>query len=251
MQYEIRAMSLAEILDMGFRLLRNHFGLLLGISAVVYLPYAVLAGLFEATFETDALAGGDLSLSLISIWLVIALMAFTVVSPLVTCAITHALGEIYLGRPASISSAFGAALPRLLPLAGTWLLAALAVGAGLLLLFVPGVYLMLAFTLVTQIIMLEGLAGVPALARSRHLMVGNLLRAFALGLVVAILGGVLSFGLELVFAVVPSFGVVGSALAQAVAFAYYSAVGVVFYFDVRARKEAFDLEHLARLVEMG
>jgi hypothetical protein len=250
MQYEIRAMSLAEILDMGFRLLRNHFGLLLGISAVVYLPYAVLAGLFEATFDSQAL-GGDLSLSLISIWLLLALVAFTLVSPLVTCAITHALGELYLGRPTSIGGAFRAALPRLLPLAGTWLLAAFAILAGLLLLVVPGLYLMLAFTLVTQIIMLEGLAGVPALGRSRHLMQGNLLRAFALGLVVALLGGVLSFGLELVFAVVPNFGVVGSALAQAVAFAYYSAVGVVFYFDVRARKEAFDLEHLARLVELG
>ena len=251
MQYEIRAMTLAEILDMGFRLLRNHFGLLLGISAVVYLPYGILAGLFESTFESQALGGGALSLSLISIWLLLALIAFTIVTPLVTCAITHALGELYLGRPSTLPGAFEAALPRLLPLAGTYLLAALAILAGLILLVVPGLYLMLAFTLVTQIIMLEGLAGVTALGRSRHLMRGNLLRAFALGMVVALLGGVLSFGLELVFAVAPGFGVVGSALAQAVAFAYYSAVSVVFYFDVRARKEAFDLEHLARLVESG
>ena len=33
MGYEIRQMSFAEVLDTGFRLLRNHFGLLVGLAA--------------------------------------------------------------------------------------------------------------------------------------------------------------------------------------------------------------------------
>ena len=53
---------------------------------------------------------------------------------------------------------------------------------------------------------------------------------------------------SLVFSFVPMVGPVFSGLASAVGTAYVSAVIVVLYFDVRCRKEAFDLEHLAQLV---
>ena len=42
MAYEIRAMSFAEVLDTGFRLIRDHFALLVGIGLVLYAPLAVL-----------------------------------------------------------------------------------------------------------------------------------------------------------------------------------------------------------------
>jgi hypothetical protein len=43
----------------------------------------------------------------------------------------------------------------------------------------------------------------------------------------------------------------GRGLAQAMGNAFTSAVAVVLYFDIRCRQEAFDLEHLARLVAAG
>jgi hypothetical protein len=250
MQYEIRAMGLAEILDMGFRLLRNHFALLLGIAAVIYLPLGFLTATFKQLFEAPP-AGADLGMWIVAGYVLLFLVTATIVSPMVSCAITYAIGELYLGRPTSMAAAFGAALSQLLPMAGTYFLASIAIGVGLLLLVVPGLYLMLAFALLTQVIMLEGTAGMNALSRSRELMQGNLMRGAALLLVLSLLGGVLSIGLGLAFAALPALDFLGSALAQAVAFAYYSAVSVVFYFEIRARKEAFDLEHLARLVESG
>ena len=42
MSYEIRELSFGEILDMGFTLLRNHFAVLFGIAAVLYLPVGIL-----------------------------------------------------------------------------------------------------------------------------------------------------------------------------------------------------------------
>src|SRR6187455_3333906 len=42
MAYEIRPMSVGEILDTGFRLLRNHFSLLVAISAIAYVPMGIL-----------------------------------------------------------------------------------------------------------------------------------------------------------------------------------------------------------------
>ena len=56
-----------------------------------------------------------------------------------------------------------------------------------------------------------------------------------------------AFGLVGLF--LPSLGALLGSLAEAVGVAFASAVSVVFYFDIRCRKESFDLEHLARLVE--
>ena len=41
MRYEVREMSFAEILDTGFRLLRDHYVLLVGIAAALNLPLAI------------------------------------------------------------------------------------------------------------------------------------------------------------------------------------------------------------------
>jgi hypothetical protein len=248
-QYEIRSMRLAEILDMGFRLLRNHFGLLLGISALVYVVSGLL-GMMLGLFFAGVVASAD-ALTWLAFFFVVGLLAFTVLQPLVSAAITYALGELYLGRPASLRVSLRAAAPLFLPLVGTHLLASLAILAGFLLLILPGIYLSLCFLLLTQVIVLEGVTGVAALARSRELMRGSLWRAVGILLVVAVLISILGFGAQLAFAVAPDFAFVGSALAQAVGFAFSSAVLVVLYFEIRARKEAFDLEHLARLVEGG
>ena len=46
-------------------------------------------------------------------------------------------------------------------------------------------------------------------------------------------------------------GVLGSGVVASVSGAYTAAVTVVLYFDIRCRKEAFEVEQLARIVEAG
>lgn len=251
MAYEIRAMGLGEILDTGFRLLRNHFALLLGIAAVVYLPAGAFGALVEDFLQdpSAATSAGDPTLVMLS--LAGLVLTFAVLSPITSCAITHALGELYLGRSVTVGDSFRTALSLVLPLVGTSLLATLLVLVGFVLLILPGIYLSFAFLLITQVIVLERTYGMQALGRSRELMRGNMLRGFAVLLVAGLLAGVLGLALGLAFAAIPAIEFLGSSLAQALAFAYSSAVLVVLYFDIRARKEAFDLEHLARLVESG
>ena len=91
MRYEIRAMSFAEILDAGFRLVRDHFVLLVGISAALYVPVTLLQSAIESLAkEQDA---GSFALTA-----VLGLLIFAVVSPIVGVASTFAIGEVYLGR---------------------------------------------------------------------------------------------------------------------------------------------------------
>jgi hypothetical protein len=171
-----------------------------------------------------------------------------VVSPIVNVAVTYAIGEVFLGRPVTASQALRYAKSVLMPLLGTAFLATLLIALGVLALIIPGLYLMLAYMLVWQIGVVEQQFGMAALRRSRALMRGNLRRGAAVllvsGLLVAMLVGVAAF----VFGLVPFAGPIGSQLAQATGSIYTSAVSVLLYFDIRCRKEAFDLEHLAQAV---
>src|SRR5947207_641250 len=149
MGYEIRAMSFAEIMDTGFRIVRQHFGLIIGIAAALYVPIAILGALVAPEpvpgsgpcAGVDAWRGG---------FLIRLVLYADVLSPKVAAAITFAIGEIYVGRSAPAGHSLG--------------------------------------------------------------------------------------------------GRIGEGVARAAGVASTSAVAVVLYFDVRCRKEAFDLEHLARLV---
>ena len=243
MDYEIRALSFGEILDTAFRLVRNHPKTLIGISLLLYLPYAVVAGFF-----TDEQMLAQLSSSAVMV-MVLSALALMVISPIVSAAITHAVGEIYLGRPAGIRESLGVGWSVLLPLIGTTILLSLIVMGGFLLLVIPGIILMLAYSVVNPVMILERYFGLAALRRSQTLTKGHRMRALGLMMVAGIIMVVLTSGFEIMMAFIPFVGSVGSGIAQSIGMAFYSAVYVVFYFDLRCRQEAFDLEHLAQLVE--
>jgi hypothetical protein len=240
MAYQIRAMSFSELLDTATRVLIDRFRLLVGITAVVYVPLAVIND--GAQPEPGQIVWGRVIAGI-----VVSLVAL----PLASTALTHAVGETYLGHPTSIGRSFRAALRLILPLTGTMLLVYLGIIAGFVLLIIPGIYLSLAWILTSPIVILENQYGLSAIRRSRELMRGNMGRAagvLILGwIVVAVLSGILG----IVFKLVPVLGPIGQGFAQAVGVAYSSVVLVLLYFDIRCRKEAFDLEHLARLVESG
>jgi hypothetical protein len=267
MRYEIRAMSFAEILDQGFRLVRDHFVPIVGLAATLQVPLAVLQAWAGGSLVAHSVTSGRILAG------VLMLLGLLVVAPAVGAAVTFALGETYLGHPPTMRESLGRAFRILLPLTGTMLLLWLLIAAAGALFVVPALvlrfvvlagtvgplllvgialvtvaYVGLGFMLATQVMVLEHAFGVAALKRSAGLMRGNLLRGAgvtALGaLIVGVVGGVLQLALHFV----PFVGPVGSGLARAAATAYTSAVLVVLYFDIRCRKEAFDLEHLARVV---
>ncbi len=239
MTYEIRPMSFGEILDMGFRILRNHFVPLISLSAVMYVPLAIATSWFTSD-PTAGLAIGAL---------LIVVLAFVVASPIVFAAIIFAVGEAYVGRPVEFGKSLRSVTPIIGPLIGTTVLAAVYVIGGYLLLIVPGIYLQLCYIVAWQVMVIERIFGGRALARSRELMRGNLLRGAGVLFIGGLVVGISSQLLQLLLAAVPILGPIGSGLAQAAGAAYTSAITVVLYFDIRCRKEAFDLEHLARLVE--
>lgn len=249
MAYEIRAMSFGEILDSGFRLLRDHFALFIAIGALMYVPLGFANHALESSIQAAA-ASPEAAMRVAVLGMGIGL-ASALLSPIVTAAVTHAIAEAYLGRHAGFGDCLRLALSILLPLMGTFLLYVLATLGGFIALVIPGIYLMLAFMLVTQVMVIERRFGTRALRRSRELMKGHLLRGFGIMCVVTLIVVVLQTGVDFALAAIPILHPVGSGLVQALGFAFYSSVGVLLYFDIRCRKEAFDLEHLSRVVAEG
>jgi hypothetical protein len=244
MRYEVRTMSLAEILDTAFRLLRNHFVLICGISAVLYVPVSV----FQAGMESWIEAGDPVGI--IGGGLVGGLLLFAA-STIVGVSITFAVAEVYLGRDVSIGRALRKGLEILVPVLGTSLLSALAVFGAMLLLIVPGIYVALGLVVLSQVMVLESRFGTRALRRSFALMAGHRLRAFGVLLVASVLTMVLGFAVQLALGYVPLVGPVGQGLVNSVTGGYSAAVLMLLYFDIRCRKEAFELEQLAQLVAAG
>jgi hypothetical protein len=241
--YEIRAMSLAEVLDSSFRILRDHFLAIAGVSAIVNVPVALGQSLMAAEAEAGA------SLSLPAIGIAFAFLTFALASPVVGAAVTHLIGEVYLGRPAHIGEAFRVALRILIPLFGTSLLVGLIMIGMTLLLILPGIWFMLGATVISQVMVIERRFGMNAVRRSLELMKGHRGRAFLIVVLVMVLSGVVGFAFDLAVGSLPWLGGAASGFAQAVTGAFASVVFVVLYFDIRCRKEAFDIQHLAQLVQ--
>ncbi len=264
MAYEIRALSFGEILDTGFRLVRDHWRVLLGISALAYAPLILLFPLTEA----DAMPSDPTTFALIFGVLGLAML---LLFPILSAAIAFAVGELYLGRVIGVMGATRKVLALFGPLFGTWLLAGLiwlgviavliplgAMGSAidvppplialvLLAWLVAIIYVGLRLMLLTQVMVMERRFGVDAILRSHELIRGHAFRAIGIWVVASLIGGVLGTS-QLLVAWVPVLGTLVWGFFQILTFSFTAALTIVLYFDIRCRKEAFDLEHLSQLV---
>jgi hypothetical protein len=170
-----RAMNLGELFDAAFSLYRRNFVLIAAISAIVQVPYAVVAfALYQAANYAglqDQLQNAQQSLSnpvqpltqeqlqpilnalgpILLISAILALISIFLVLPLAEAATTRAVSDRYLDRPASIGSSYRAALGRLGPL----VLQSLILGLGIALLLAA------AFALTVVLAAVLGAASIP------------------------------------------------------------------------------------------
>ena len=132
---ELRPMGIGDILDATFRLYRQRFLTFLLVGLVVYMPYALLAALFQASLglaeEPSTMAAGaglrQVPTNPAGLWLLIigTLVFLIVLFPLCTAAMVHNISASYLGESLTAGQSYSRAAPRLLSLLGTQILAGL------------------------------------------------------------------------------------------------------------------------------
>ncbi len=146
MNYELRPLSLAEILDAGFRLVQVEWKTLIGLSAIMQIPIVLLAS--RAGWLLDPLAqpfesGEEPSPEmLIEMGLLGAGMglAYLILYPFIAGAVTASVGNFYLGRRFEFADAAQAGLHSLLRLVASYIVYVFALGLGGMLLGLGGFF---------------------------------------------------------------------------------------------------------------
>jgi hypothetical protein len=260
------------ILDRSFGLYAQNFSLMFGITAVFNLPLIVLSALplltasRGRTFQATALLLGGL----------VSFIALLVIQPLVTGAVTKAVSDKYIGNPATAAASLKEAWGCVGTLLLTEFVAGLIIILGLMLLLVPGILWMLSYSLIAPVVIIEaagrgqrqysltGQSGtVPVVMerseirrRSWDLVKGNRGRIFIILAVIFVLNLLLNAGgssVASMFADATSrtAGVIRtifSDVIQIVVTPLQTIAITLMYYDLRIRKEGFDLEMLSQAI---
>jgi hypothetical protein len=250
----LRPLTVGEILDTSFSLYRRHFSALATVALVCTGIPLVLRMFLEAS-------GGFLVNLTLGVLYALSLVVLNLVA---TAATVFIVSESYLGRPLSAWEALRRATPYMGRILVCSLLMAIAVGLGFMLLLIPGVILAVGLALAIPAVVLESRTSASgALSRSWELTRGARWRIFGLGITLLVLLYVPVVAITGLFALLLpesagmfSGGSLGMVMAIAVGglvqmFIYplFYCVLTVTYYDLRVRKEGFDLELLASTLQ--
>jgi hypothetical protein len=271
---QIGPRSGGKILDLGFNIYFGNLSRLLLASAVIAVPLGlILIGINVVAFgepgpgdELGLVEIGDtlkrVDYNLFTALQVAGIGVSIIAYLLIIGASYTAANEAYFSRPVSVRHSVGVALRRMHSLIWVSLLTAISIVLGLLALIVGAfvVYTLLAVTV--PALLVEDRRGTKALRRSWNLVRNNGWRTFLVlvvagiftGLVqaVASLVGEVASGLadeniEIWVAIVQGL----SALALAFAASFSAVITTVIYYDLRIRKEGFDIELMTARLEAG
>lgn len=261
----LRPLSLGEILDVAIQLYRRFFRSLVLAAAVVTVPVSVLQALVRLSLPSSGSnlvpgsqpAGhavqGAAAWAGVGAFFITAVLGF-VASTLATATNLKAVSDGYLGGEPTWRDSLAFATRRLGSLVWLAVLTAVLLTFAFVALVVPGVYFYGAWLVAVPVLLLEGTSGRKALKRSRQLIRGRWWITAATFLVAMLLrtiisgvpGGVvvaISFASGTASTVV---GLVVSGILSVVLTPFTAAVTAVIYYDLRVRKEGFDIELLAR-----
>lgn len=252
----LRPLSVGEIIDASFQVYRRHFGALATIVLVCNSVPLLLQIYVEA-------AGGGREHPVMMLGYYVL---YVVLSSIATAATVFVVSESYLGRAITA----GDALNRATPFVGRVIMASILFGLlafiGLILLVVPGVIIVCGLVLTTPALVIEALpSATAALGRSWSLTRGFRLKLlgllFLLGVIMVLPWLAVSMLMGVIGAMAAMGGagrspmlfvILGVAIGGLVQFFLYPlshAALTIAYYDLRVRKEGFDLEVLASTLQ--
>gem|GEM_PF-902041 len=275
-------MGLAEMLEESLEIYRQNFALLFGLAlipALLSTVFVTISNLWLTLPRARELEPLSIAATVTSYTytyialepLLIAAMVISYILLLVTAFIGYgaqiwAAGQIIMGKSVGFGEAWMAVLKRSGALLLTMLIASFPMLAGLALCCV-GVLVtaVIFFAVLGQIVLLEGIAYFRAISRHVQLVYPNWEWARVLGFylasyVVVMLAQILLgwAGMVLLLAVeigrealplsaqlgVSALGQLWQQLANALVMPYWSVFLTLLYFDLRARREGYDLQVL-------
>jgi len=253
--------DLGGIVDELFRVYLRDFLPFLGVIAVAGIPIAVIGtalGWYASAYSLEKTDELTILFFLIAVLVVVSTLAYLLMS----AAITYAVAGHYCGNRIAIRQAYRFAWHRLGSLIGATLLVGLAVLAmSITIIGIPAaIYFGLTWAFIVQTVVLEGRSARKSLSRSSFLVKKAWWRVLGiliiLGLIESVLsgasGGIVGFITGLIGGAVGAGGLLielVSSFAGGLAGIVFMPVsligGTLLYFDLRIRKEGYNLEIMA------
>ena len=245
--YQLRPMSVGEILDGALTVLRQHFGLFFALAVICLGVPTVME--VSATLSAEPNAGIAL----------LARLLRGVGYLLLTGASVHAVSEAYLQRTPQLGPALRFAGGKMGGLFISGFAAGLVTVLALLALIVPGIIVACGYAVTVQVVVLESLpSATDSLGRSWTLTKGFKGKAFVLYLVMGVIFLIMLFGIGMLIAIAaatsPALILPATILLACLMLFFYpfsSCVLTLFYYDLRVRKEALDLELLGQQIGLS
>ncbi len=266
---DLRPMSIGEVLDRTFSLYKRNFWLFVSITALPFLAlFAFRVGL--AAFSTGKLGinpDGKGSIGLAAgaaVGLIVGGIAYLVLVGAAQAATIFAVSDLYLGRAASARDSYRRVGAKFFRVLLVLLIVGLSVGVGFVLLIVPGFILLCRTAVSVPASMLEDTRPIASIERSMELTKGHGWQIFLIFLLVWVMSYVVAIIFQVPFLILAgiaasahhtlSFGVVvlqnlGAFLSEVLVSPIGTIAFSLMYYNLRVRKEAFDVQHLMASLE--
>jgi hypothetical protein len=243
-----RRRTWGQLVTVAWQMYRSRFRLFAGIG-VLFIPVGIVIGLLQyvlfhvATFLPLVETAGESNVSVAGLALSFGVIFTILALGIVQAATASALAAIDEGGPVSARGAYRSVVPHLLPLVGYVLAASVVIAVlELTVVGIPvGIWLTVSWSLLAQVVQLEGETSPRALRRSLALVRGHWWRTALFTLVVTggglllgpVIGGLLLLGTTAAFNVVN----VVAGLVYAVTMPFVAIATTYLYYDLRTRAE--------------
>ena len=222
-------MSIGAVLDEAWTLFTRFFLRFFVLALVVFAAVNLLFALIVEAISSD---NGGRAFWLAILGLATAVIGTTWLQGAFVYAVQDALGG---SVDATLGEVFSRVSPSILPLLVAGLLAGLGIAAGLILLIVPGLFLMTIWAVIAPVIVLEKRPPFAAFGRSRELVRGHGWTVFAIVIITGLLTGIAGSILQAAFSFLPRFLeiLVGGTIAQAIVAPFGAIALAITYFRLR------------------
>jgi hypothetical protein len=265
---DLRPMGIGDIVDKCFRLYHANFLKFILIAAIPQVVLFFISGAWQYVTFSIMTMGTPKPDTAMPVFVLSSIGGLLLLIPawclylVGTGALAYAVSERYLGNSIDVKASYIYVLKKFWRLLGTLLLTGLMIFFGFFFCLLPGIFLMMLFIFTTQAVVLEQCRVTEAISRSASLAWDwrNLLKILVIGLLYFILslavGGIATVPFMIVnmlraqHALLPTFELqILQTAAQSISNIIVSPIFMIsftlLYYDIRIRKEGFDLQVMA------
>ena len=237
----IRPRRPTELIDASLAMLRGQYLRLMALAAVPLAPYVLVSLAISLRYGVSAE----------ETWWLELLVLYFACGAIAHASLSLAIADLYHERPLDTAGALRRTLPRAWTVIATSVVATAITLLGLLLIIAPGIYFMTQFFGIPIIAVLENRGFADTFRRSTRLADGHVLAILgSYGLtwlvvtLLAVIAEMIAGGGMLMAERPVAANLVGN-LMGIISYPIFAAVTTLLYYDLRIRKEGYDIELLA------